>query len=1199
MMVLCGTAHAGAVQVIDINGHQAESDIQEWLDKGLVKGYEDRTFRPDNEISRAEFVALVNRAFRYTSQERIDFKDLKPTNWEYAEVQKAIAYGYINGFEDGTFRSKLPISKQESAMILSKIVPLEENEIVLAANSLEDGELIPAWSKAAIESVIYQGIMTKEENGAFSPKRLMTRAETVVAIKKALEASAVFYDRAGTYGTNKLQDMHRDVTIQAGDVTLQNMRIFGDLILSDSIGDGEVYLKQIKVEGVTRIEGGGVNSIHLVDSQLGMLEVNRKDSSVRVVAEGSSSILETQIRSSAVLEKEGSGQGFIAVNIVPGPNPNAGSRNIVLSGDFSHVTVSGSLDVLTIRSGRIGMLDVQKNIKLNDIELSKEAKVEQLQLSSKTKLSGEGAIGAIQVSKGAEGSEIPEAMKPSAPFAGSAGGGTSGGGTPGGGTSGGGTPGGGTPGGGTPGGGTPGGGTPGGGTPIPTGPATVTGTLYYKEYNRPKPLPIRDQWVELRGVDGTSGTYRAFTTPGGGFTFSNVAAGTYTFNMNLGLTLYYSEPYKVAAGQQLKLPDQIVEEKAPEPWVREIVYTDIGYIEGSVFYLKESYMVKVETSTGDQLRTYPEGEEERKYSPFFSTNLLQYNPGLVLEDGEKLFVTLYTAEGWSSGRLEITVVERPKTATPQVNTIYEDTRVVRGTLEDWENVITLTKLDGTVINSYHNSLGYALNLYIGDSYKLTVGEQLLFYAQANQKRKSDPVLLTVMAPTVATANPTVQTIVYDDEMTISGTAEAEAEIIVKRSDGTVIGTGKASDSSYGSKYSVRLSQPLVLGETLFITAKGYEMAISEATSIVVQSRPLTQTPSIEGDVYYDLRNIVVHTADQVRVTVFLKEMDGTIISQRITSSATANMELYYGQLVAGRQYQVTALAPDKKESAPFLFTALQPTEKTAVPTLSVPPYAEAQYEIKGISEPGAIIRLSAVIGTQVYEGLANAEGIFRISLPYQPVPQPGDQFVLSADAERKLVSDGIVITLQAMVEQSIPVSINAPVYSGGSTLVGSASPRAVVSVYYENGTQLAAGIQANSSGQWYYPINQVFHRGGDRLYVVAKESGKLPSAPVYITLQASPKTTAPTITSELQEGTTHVQGTYAINELDANENVSLLVVRDGNILGWHHIRKSDGAAFTINVSAMELEAGDIISIYAKRANKEISDPIEIVVGEPV
>lgn len=44
----------------DISDHWAETYIDEWLDKGLITGYPDGTFKPDNKITRAEFMVLVN-----------------------------------------------------------------------------------------------------------------------------------------------------------------------------------------------------------------------------------------------------------------------------------------------------------------------------------------------------------------------------------------------------------------------------------------------------------------------------------------------------------------------------------------------------------------------------------------------------------------------------------------------------------------------------------------------------------------------------------------------------------------------------------------------------------------------------------------------------------------------------------------------------------------------------------------------------------------------------------------------------------------------------------------------------------------------------------------------------------------------------------------------------------------------------------
>ena len=60
----------------DIGGHWAQSTITQWTSKGYISGYPDGTFKPDNSITRAEFVVLVNKAMGYTKKGNAYFKDL-------------------------------------------------------------------------------------------------------------------------------------------------------------------------------------------------------------------------------------------------------------------------------------------------------------------------------------------------------------------------------------------------------------------------------------------------------------------------------------------------------------------------------------------------------------------------------------------------------------------------------------------------------------------------------------------------------------------------------------------------------------------------------------------------------------------------------------------------------------------------------------------------------------------------------------------------------------------------------------------------------------------------------------------------------------------------------------------------------------------------------------------------------------------
>ena len=105
----------------DISNHWAKDTILEFVEKEYIDGYEDNTFRPNNSITRAEFIKIVNNFFNLTEESDINFSDVKKDEWYYKDLRIAVAAGYIDGYEDNTFRAYENITRQEVAKIISKI----------------------------------------------------------------------------------------------------------------------------------------------------------------------------------------------------------------------------------------------------------------------------------------------------------------------------------------------------------------------------------------------------------------------------------------------------------------------------------------------------------------------------------------------------------------------------------------------------------------------------------------------------------------------------------------------------------------------------------------------------------------------------------------------------------------------------------------------------------------------------------------------------------------------------------------------------------------------------------------------------------------------------------------------------------------------------------------------------------------------
>ena len=104
----------------DLQGHWAESVISQWMTDGLVGGYQDGTFQPDKSITRAEFVKLVNAAVKPNKVGAVNFSDVTNTDWFYDELRLAMGAGYVGGFEDGTFRPADNVTRAQAAAFIAK-----------------------------------------------------------------------------------------------------------------------------------------------------------------------------------------------------------------------------------------------------------------------------------------------------------------------------------------------------------------------------------------------------------------------------------------------------------------------------------------------------------------------------------------------------------------------------------------------------------------------------------------------------------------------------------------------------------------------------------------------------------------------------------------------------------------------------------------------------------------------------------------------------------------------------------------------------------------------------------------------------------------------------------------------------------------------------------------------------------------------
>jgi 2',3'-cyclic-nucleotide 2'-phosphodiesterase (5'-nucleotidase family)/predicted extracellular nuclease len=172
----------------DVDDHWAAESISEAVEAGIVNGYEDGTFRPDAQATRAEFVTMVGRALQLDdgSGAALDFADADSVPaWAQAFFARLIEEQVITGYEDGTLRPANPLTRTEMTVILVRALGIEIDPD--ATTSFADASDIQPWARPYIAAAADAGLVEGVGGNRFAPESKATRAEVVTLLLSVLE----------------------------------------------------------------------------------------------------------------------------------------------------------------------------------------------------------------------------------------------------------------------------------------------------------------------------------------------------------------------------------------------------------------------------------------------------------------------------------------------------------------------------------------------------------------------------------------------------------------------------------------------------------------------------------------------------------------------------------------------------------------------------------------------------------------------------------------------------------------------------------------------------------------------------------------------------------------------------------------------------------------------------------------------------
>ena len=184
LFIVVPNGYAGT-QLSDIQGHWAMSTIQKMVDQGVVLGMPDGSFKPDNSISRAEFATLVVKAFKLEYRAGKVFDDTS-RHWARDYVSAANAFGIVNGYNEVNFGPDDPITREQMAVMVVKAAKIQNSVVDL---NCSDSARISAWAKEAVATAYAKGVIKGMPDGNFRPQANATRAEAVVVLNNILQLS--------------------------------------------------------------------------------------------------------------------------------------------------------------------------------------------------------------------------------------------------------------------------------------------------------------------------------------------------------------------------------------------------------------------------------------------------------------------------------------------------------------------------------------------------------------------------------------------------------------------------------------------------------------------------------------------------------------------------------------------------------------------------------------------------------------------------------------------------------------------------------------------------------------------------------------------------------------------------------------------------------------------------------------------------
>ena len=161
----------------------AYESITQMTKEGLMSGYRNGTFKPNDPLSREEAASLFSNMLGDTPSIMLasSFSDITSDRWSSLAIESVARANIISGYGDSTYRPEQYMSRQEFAVVANKFLHYQgyhtEDPTALDSIHFSDQKFIAPWAQSSVRELAFLGFINYSTTGLFNPEKYITRAE--------------------------------------------------------------------------------------------------------------------------------------------------------------------------------------------------------------------------------------------------------------------------------------------------------------------------------------------------------------------------------------------------------------------------------------------------------------------------------------------------------------------------------------------------------------------------------------------------------------------------------------------------------------------------------------------------------------------------------------------------------------------------------------------------------------------------------------------------------------------------------------------------------------------------------------------------------------------------------------------------------------------------------------------------------------